>query len=143
MKRIRLLVLIGAVAVALPLGLLPAKATGTTTNSVTIQQYADYEAAGFVLDVGLYVTCKGNGTIAHNGLVDVWVEQYPPQTASEIGFGSGPQAVRCDGKPHAVGVTVVGQGFDAGLAKATATLTPGAGGGSSVTKVKWITIVVV
>ena len=143
MKRIRLLVLIGAVAVALPLGLLPAKATGTTTNSVTIQQYADYEAAGFVLDVGLYVTCKGNGTLAHNGSVNVTVEQYPPQTPYPLGFGSGPQPVVCDGTPHAVGVTIVGEGFDAGAAKATATLTPGLGGGGSVTKVKWITIVVV
>ena len=143
MKRIRLLVLIGAVAVALPLGLIPAKATGTTTNSVTIQQYADYDAAGLVLDVGLYVTCKGNGTIAHNGLVDVWVEQYPPQTPYPVGFGSGPQSVVCDGRSHAVGVTVGGQGFDAGRAKATATLTPGLGGGGAVTTTKWITIVVV
>jgi hypothetical protein len=148
MKRIRLLVLAGVIAAALPFGMTAAGATGGgggggSTNSVTIQQYADYEAAGFVLDVGLYVTCKGDGTVAHNGLVDVWVEQYPPQTPRPIGFGSGPQAVVCDGKPHAVGVTIVGQGFDSGRAEATATLTPGAGGGSAVTKVKWITIVVV
>ena len=64
---------------------------------MTIQQYADYEAAGFVLDVGLYVTCKGNGTVAHNGLVNVTVEQYPPQTPFPLGFGSGPQPVVCDG----------------------------------------------
>jgi hypothetical protein len=143
MKRIRLLVLIGAVAVALPLGLTTAKATGTTTNSVYIQQYADYDAAGLVLDVGLYVTCKGNGTVAHNGLVTVQVEQYPPQTPFPIGFGSGPQPVVCDGRAHAVGVTIVGEGFDAGAAKAKATLTPGLGGGGSVTTARWITIVVV
>ena len=71
------------------------------------------------------------------------MEQYPPQTPFPIGFGSGPQPVVCDGTPHAVGVTIVGEGFDAGQAKATATLTPGLGGGSGVTKVKWITIVVV
>jgi hypothetical protein len=110
---------------------------------VTIQQYADYDAAGFVLDVGLYVTCKGNGTFAQNGLVDVQVEQSPPQTPYLVGFGSGPQSVVCDGKPHAVGVTVGGEGFDAGRAKATATFIPGLGGGSGVTAVKWITIVVV
>jgi hypothetical protein len=144
MKRIRLLFLLGALAIVLPFGVMQANATGsTTTNSVTIQQYADYDAAGFVLDVGLYVTCKGNGSVAHNGLVNVQVEQFPPQTPYPIGFGSGPQPVVCDGKSHAVGVTIVGEGFDAGLAKATATLTPGAGGGSGVTKVKWITIVVV
>ena len=66
MKRIRLLVLAGAIAAAIPFGMTAAGATGGTgsTNSVTIQQYADYDAAGFVLDVGLYVTCKGNGTFA-------------------------------------------------------------------------------
>jgi hypothetical protein len=145
MKRLRLLVLLGAVAVALPLGLTTAKATGDPppANSVTIQQYADYDAAGAILDVGLYVRCRGNGTVAHNGLVSVQVEQFPPQTPFPLGFGSGPQSVVCDGTAHAVGVTIVGEGFDAGQARATATLTPGAGGGSGVTKVKWITIVVV
>jgi hypothetical protein len=141
MKRIRLLVLLGAVAVALPLGLIPAKATGTT-NSVTIQQYADYDAAGFVLDVGLYVRCKrvpGN----LRGTVIVNVQQYPPQTPAPVSFGSGPTAVVCDGNTHAVGVTIVGEGFDAGYAKATATLTPPPGGGSAVTAQRWITIVVV
>ena len=144
MKRIRLLVLLGAVAVALPFGLTTARATDTTgtTNSVTIQQYADYDAAGLVLDVGLYVRCKKvTGNL--NGLVTVQVEQYPPQTPYPIGFGSGPQPVVCDGQTHAVGVTVGGEGFDAGLAKATATLTPPPGGGAAVTAVKWITIVVV
>jgi hypothetical protein len=144
MKRIRFIILLSAMAVAMVVPVV-AKATGSTgtTNSVTIQQYADYEAAGFVLDVGLYVRCKGNGTVAHNGLVTVTVEQYPPQTPFPIGFGSDGNSVVCDGTYHAVGVTIVGEGFDAGRAKATATFTPGAGGGSSVTTVKWITIVVV
>lgn len=144
MKRIRLLILVSTVAMALAVPVV-AKATGSTgtTNSVTIQQYADYDAAGLVLDVGLYVRCKGNGSMAHNGLVNVQVEQFPPQTPYPIGFGSGPQPVVCDGTYHAVGVTVGGEGFDAGRAKATATLTPGLGGGSGVTTVKWITIVVV
>jgi hypothetical protein len=140
-KRIRLLVVLGLVAVALPLGLMPARATGTT-NSVTIQQYADYDAAGFVLDVGLYVRCK---KVVGNlpGEVIVTVEQSPPQTPYPVAFGSGPQSVVCDGNTHAVGVTIVGEGFDAGYAKATATLTPPPGGGSSVTTSRWITIVVV
>jgi hypothetical protein len=144
MKRIRFIILLSAMAVAMVVPVV-AKATGSTgtTNSVTIQQYADYDAAGFALDVGLYVRCKGNGTLAHNGLVNVQVEQFPPQTPFPIGFGSGPQSVVCDGTYHAVGVTIVGEGFDAGRAKATATFTPGTGGGSSVTTVKWITIVVV
>ena len=144
MKRIRLLVVLGALALALPFGLATARATGSTVaNSVTIQQYADYDAAGFVLDVGLYVTCKGDGTVATNGLVQVSVDQSPPQTPYPITFGSGEQSVVCDNRPHAVGVTIVGQGFDAGLAKATATFTPVMGGGKSVTASRWITIVVV
>jgi hypothetical protein len=144
MKRLRFTILIGALAAAMAVPVV-AKATGSTetTNSVLIQQYADYDAAGLVLDVGLYVRCKGNGTLAHNGEVTVFVQQYPPQTPYPVGFGSGPQSVVCDGTYRAVGVTIVGQGFDAGTAKATATFTPGLGGGGSVTTVKWITIVVV
>ena len=65
MKRIRLLILLGVVAAALVVPTV-AKATGGsgTTNSVTIQQYADYDAAGFVLDVGLYVRDRRSG---HDG----------------------------------------------------------------------------
>ena len=146
MKRIRLLVLAGVLAAALPIGMTTAGATGgPPPNSVTIHQHADYDAAGLVLDVGLTVTCRGDGTLATNGLVNVQVEQFPPQTPYPIGFGSGDQPVVCDNKPHAVGVTIVAlaPGFDEGRAKATATLTPGTGGGGGVTKVKWITIVVV
>ena len=146
MKRIRLLVLAGAVAIALPFGLTSAGADddgGGSSNSMTIQQYADYDAAGFVLDVGLNVRCKGNGSVGHYGLVNVQVEQFPPQTPYPVSLGAGPQSVVCDGTTHPVGVTIVGEGFDAGQARATATLTPGAGGGSGVTKVRWITIVVV
>ena len=141
MKRIRLLVLLGAVAVALPLGLTTARATGTTgtTNQVTIQQYADYDAAGFAIDVGLYVRCSGGV----NGLVTVNVSQSPPQTPYPVTFGSGQQSVVCDGITHAVGVTFVGEGYDAGLAKATATLTIPSVPPKTVTATRWITIVVV
>ena len=41
-----------------------------------------------------------------------------------MGVGSGPQTVVCDGMTRAVGVTIAGCRFDAGRAKATATLTP-------------------
>jgi hypothetical protein len=134
MKRIRLLVLLGAVAVALPLALSTAHATGTT-SSVSIHEQADYDAAGFVLDVGLNVRCYGGV----NGLVTVQVDQYPPETPYPVGFGSGPQPVVCDGKSHTVGVTIVGEGFDAGRAKATATLTVPMQ--PTVTATRWITIV--
>ncbi len=124
MKRIRLLVVLGAVAVALPLGLTTAKATGTTggtgTYSVSIDPYADYDLAGGNIDVKLYVRCTG-ATVA-----DVVLQQSPPQTASPVAVGSGPQPlVVCDGNTHAVGVTVIGVGFDVGYAKATATLYAG------------------
>lgn len=114
-----------AAALAAPLAIIPGTALATTSgggsggkDSVTIQQYADYDAAGFVLDVGLYVRCSGGV----NGVVNVDVSQKPPQTAYPVAFGSGPQTVVCDGNTHAVGVTVAGEGFDAGYAKATATL---------------------
>jgi hypothetical protein len=115
MKRIRLLILLGMVAVALPLGLLQgiAKAAG---SSVTINKYADFELSGGILDVGLHVTCTG-GT----GAVDVTVTQDPPE-APLMAAGSGPQVVVCDGRSHSVGVTVGGGKFDAGKATATALL---------------------
>lgn len=138
-----------ATALAAPLALIPGVALatgsgGTTTNknTVTIRQNADYDTIGAMVDVGLTVTCKKG--LAGRGLATVSVEQYPPETPSVItATGLGPQPVVCDGKPHAVGVTIVGEGFDAGRAKATATLTPDAGGGSGVTVTRWISIRVV
>jgi hypothetical protein len=121
MKRIRLLVVLGAVVVALPLGLATAKATGTTggtgTASVSIDPYADFDTAGINIDLKLYVRCTGTS------VVDVMLQQSPPQTASPVAVGSGPQPlVVCDGNTHSVGVTVIGAGFDVGYAKATATV---------------------
>jgi hypothetical protein len=118
MKRVRLLVLLGALALALPFGLAAANATGTTgTASVSIDPYADFDTAGTNLDVKLYVRCTG-ATVA-----EVTLEQSPPETASPVAVGSGPQPlVVCDGNTHSVGVTVFGAGFDTGYAKATATL---------------------
>jgi hypothetical protein len=124
MKRIRLLVLLGVIALALPFGLATAKATGTTggtgSHSVSIDYYADFDTAGINVDVKLYVRCTGV-TVA-----DVVLQQYPPETASPVAVGSGPQPlVVCDGQTHSVGVTVLGAGFDTGYAKATATLYAG------------------
>ena len=135
MKRIRLLVLLGAVAIALPVGLTSAGATGTS-NSVTIQEHADYDFVGTTIDVGLYVRCTGG-----SGDVIVNVSQSPPQTPYPVGAGSGPQIVVCDGNTHRVGVTITGFGFDAGRARATADLTTASMGSAHAER--WITIVVV
>jgi hypothetical protein len=139
MKRIRLLVLAGVIAAALPLGLSAAHATGgggTPANQVTIQQYVDYDFAGAALDVGLYVRCAGG-----SGSVIVNVSQSPPETPYPVGTGSGPQIVVCDNNTHAVGVTITGFGFDAGRAKVTADLTTASGGSAHAER--WATIVVV
>jgi len=118
MKRIRLLVVAGALAVALPFGLATAQATGgTPANSVSIDQYADFDTFGSNIDVKLYVRCKGT-TVA-----EVELKQKRPETGSPVtvGFGSNPLVV-CDGQTHSVGVTVGGVGFDTGWATATAKL---------------------
>jgi hypothetical protein len=122
MKRIRLLVLLGVVAVALPLGVVfagGAGATGSsgTGSSVSINYYADYEFVGGILDVGLHVSCTGG-----SGALDVTVTQEPPETPYLMAAGSGPQTVVCDGRSHSVAVTVGGGIFDAGKATAKATL---------------------
>jgi hypothetical protein len=137
MKRIRLLILLGMVAVALPLGLLQgiAKASGgsRTGSSVSINQYADYEFAGGILDVGLQVSCTGV-----SGVLDVTVTQnYPETPYPPMAAGSGPQDVVCDGRSHSVAVTIGGGIFDAGKATATATLLAPSG---NVTVTRPITI---
>jgi hypothetical protein len=120
MKRIRLLVLLSALAVALPVGVLSgiAKATGgtTTKDQVSINQYADYDLPS-LLQVGLQVRCYGG-----DGVVTVQVTQTPPESPYPVTFGSSGQPVVCDGQTHSVGVSVVGIGYDAGKALAKATL---------------------
>ena len=124
MKRIRMLTMLGVLAVILPIGLLQgvAKANGGSgsQNQVTIQPQAQYIIAGATIDVGLYVKCQGG-----SGEVVVNVTQSPPQTPYPMAAGSGPQTVVCDGQTHSVAVTVAGFGFDAGTAWATADLTTG------------------
>jgi hypothetical protein len=120
MKRIRLLVLLGVIAVALPIGVVFAGNAGaigsaSTTTSVSINQYADFNLAGVQLDVGLNVRCTG-GT----GTATVMVTQTPPESGHPVtGFGTNPNVV-CDGQTHSVGVTVIGTVYDAGKAYAVA-----------------------
>jgi hypothetical protein len=124
MKRIRLLVLLGMVAVALPLGLLHgvAGATGSTGTSghMSINQYADYDTEGTYLDLGLQVACTDP---TGKGNVQVHVSQYEPETPYPVAEGNGTQQVVCDGRSHYVTVSVFGGVFDGGKAYATATLT--------------------
>jgi hypothetical protein len=144
MKRIRLLVLLGMVAVALPVGLLQgvAKAkrptggtTSTTETEVSIRQYADFNLNGLQLDVGLNVRCTGG-----LGLATVSVTQTTPDSPHPV-TGGGTKDVVCDGQTHSVGVSVVGVLYDAGKAYATADVTSDSGGTAHAER--WITVQVV
>jgi len=138
-KRIRLLVLAGIIAAALPFGMSSVGAT-SSGSSVFIQDEVDYNLVGSQLDVGLQIRCT---TPSGFGTVRVQVDQEPPYTPYPVGTGSGPQSVVCDNVTRAVGVTIVGFGFDAGRAKATATLTTPGNSNGNKTAVKNVTIVVV
>jgi hypothetical protein len=119
MTRIRLLILLGAVALALPLALLSAGvAAAQATADVSIEPLAQYDIQGSILHVEVRANCAGG-----SGLVVVEVTQSPPETPYPVAFGSGPNAVVCNGQAHEAGVTIFGEGFDAGNALATATLT--------------------
>jgi hypothetical protein len=142
MKRIRLLILLGMVAVALPLGLLQgiAKATGTsgTTGRVSINQYADYDTEGTWLDLGLQVACTDP---SGRGEVQVHVSQYDPETPYPAAEAGGVQLVVCDGRSHYVNLSAFGGVFDGGRAYATATVTTVGSGIKPVAKAaRWITI---
>jgi hypothetical protein len=130
MKRIRLLVLLSVLAVALPVGILSgvAKATGGTTDQVSINQYADYDLPT-LLQVGLQVRCYGG-----DGVASVQVDQSPPETPYLVSYGTSGQPVVCDGKTHSVGVSIVGVGYDTGKALATATLVVPTTGKTTVVK---------
>jgi hypothetical protein len=118
-KRIRLLILLGVLALAFPVGMLRAGAASTPSGAaeVEIEPNAQYDLEGSILFVEVKARCKGNGAVV------VQVTQYPPETPYVVGFGSGPQPVVCDGRTHEAGVTIYGEGFDAGKALAEATLT--------------------
>jgi hypothetical protein len=132
-------VLLGAVAaltfvlIVAPAGV--ASARGHTGTQVTIKSQADYDFVGTTIDVGLEIRCSGG-----SGSVIVDLEQFPPETPYPVATGSGPQIVTCDGRTRSVAVTVAGFGFDAGKAKATATLMAPSG---SVQAQRWVTIVAV
>ena len=122
MKRIRLLVLASVIAAALPFGITAVGATGSTGSSssvIYIADKADYDFVGTNIDVGLQIRCKDSTGF---GSVNVVVEQGYPETVATA-VSDGPQAVVCDGRLRSVAVTTIGAGFDAGWAKATATLT--------------------
>jgi hypothetical protein len=139
MKRIRLLVLAGAVAVALPFGLATAGASGSSgsPNYVSIKEKAQYNFNGTYIEVGLTVRCRA----ADNPLpvVNVFVEQHFPETPSPTGaYGDGFTNVVCDGRARDYAVTVPIGKFDAGRAFAIAELNPAA---PTATSKRWITIV--
>jgi hypothetical protein len=140
MKRIRLLVLLSVLAVALPVGLLSgiAKATGSTgaTSQISINQNAQYDVEGSVVHVGLRVRCSS----PLPGTVNVTLKQDPPETAFHAEGSNLVKEVVCDGQTHSVGTTIYGLGFDAGRAYATAAFTfPTT---ATATDAKWINIIV-
>jgi len=95
-----------------------ASAGGGTDVSILVQ--AQYVTEVNVA-VALHVTCEGGPLF---GVVDVTVEQEPPETQSPT-IGTGEKVVVCDGNQHDVAVNVTGgsfSGFDLGKAFATATL---------------------
>jgi hypothetical protein len=138
MKRIRLLILLGMVAVALPLGLLQglAKATGSSGSgtSLSIGPTADFNIFGTSLDVQLYVRCTGG-----SGTANVTVTQTTPESGDPAAIGTGFTVVVCDGKTHSVGVTATGGVFDPGKAKAVADVTAPSGPAHAE---RWITVFV-
>ena len=140
-KRIRLLVLVGAVAIALPFGLTSAGATGGggPANSVAIREKAQFNFQGTYIEVGLTVRCQANGNPPPLRTVDVFVKQDYPETPYPQGAtGLGSQSVVCDGVARSVAVTVPVGLFDAGRAWAEATLDPLT---PTATAKRWITIV--
>jgi hypothetical protein len=142
MKRLRLLVLAGTIAAALPFGMSAVGATGSTGSGsyVSINDRADYDFVGTNLDVGLKVSCKDSTGF---GTVTVTVNQAPPATPYPVGYGSGPQSVVCDGRTHSVAVTIIGAGFDGGRATATAALTTPTNSHGNKTVKEPVTIVAV
>jgi hypothetical protein len=138
MKRIRLLVLAGVIAAALPIGITAAGATGGSppANYVEIRDQAQYDFQGTYIHVGLTVKCSGGGL----PLVNVFVKQNYPETPFPGGaMGDGFTNVVCDGRTRAYAVTVPIGKFDAGRAYAEADLSPLVGSGAS--DKEWITIV--
>jgi hypothetical protein len=145
MKRIRLVILLCVLAVALPLGVLSgiAKATGGDGSSLSINQNAQYDALGGIIHVGLRARCPFIGTDPITGeplpgTIAVHVEQDPPESTFHAEGDNFVKDVVCDGQTHTVGATIFGMNFDAGRAYATATFTLG----GSASAARWINIIV-
>jgi hypothetical protein len=152
MKRIRLLVLLSALAIALPLGILSgvAKATGSTgsTASLSIDQNAQFDVLGNIIHVGLRARCPLNlDPVTHQqlpGTIHVHVVQDPPETVVHTEGDSLVKEVVCDGQTHTVGASIFNPlvdvgGFDEGRAYATAEFVYPADAASAA---KWINIIV-
>src|SRR5919198_315159 len=117
MKHVRWLSAAAAGLVLVAVGAGSASAGGTTDVSIMLQ--AQY-VTEVVVSVALHVTCEGDPLF---GVVDVTVEQEPPETQSTT-VGTGEQVVVCDGNQHDVAVNVTGggfSGFDTGQGFPTAT----------------------
>jgi hypothetical protein len=150
-KRIRLVILLCALAVALPLGVLSgvAKATGSTgsSSSLSINQNAQFDLLGGIIHVGLRARCPFMGTDPITGdpipgTIHVHVTQYPPESVAQADGDSLVKEVVCDGQTHTVGASIVNPvppGFDAGRAYATAEFTLPLGAASAA---RWINIIV-
>jgi hypothetical protein len=152
MKRIRLLILLSVLAVALPVGLLAgvAKAAGSTgaTSQLSIDQNAQYDALGNLIHVGLRARCPVTPDPVTGeplpGTIHVHVVQYPPESTIQTEGDSVVKQVVCDGQTHTVGATIFDplftEGFDEGRAYATAEFTfpPSA----TATAARWINIIV-
>ena len=118
MKHARWLSATAAGLLLVTVGAGSASAGGTTDVSIMLQ--AQY-VTEVVVSVALHVTCEGDPLF---GVVDVTVEQEPPETQSPT-VGTGEKVVVCDGNQHDVAVNVTGgsfSGFDIGKAFASATL---------------------
>jgi hypothetical protein len=127
-KTMRRLALAAATGLTLALAPVGAAHAQPASADVNIEPNAQYDILGSILHVELKVTCDGG---AGGVVVDVTqsapeTEYLPPETEPPpppVAYGSGPRSVLCDGKAHEVAVTIFGEGFDAGKALATATLT--------------------
>jgi hypothetical protein len=140
MKRIRSLLLLGAIATALVVPTV-AKATGGTepANSVYIVSPAQYNFAGTYITIQLYVRCKPTALV-NSTVVNVTVDQPYPETPVPTGaHGSDFANVVCDNRTHTVGVTVPVGPFDAGKAYVKAELVQLTGNKAKASR--WIDIV--
>jgi hypothetical protein len=137
MKRIRLLILLSVLAVALPVGILSgiAKATPSADGSeIVINENAQYDVVGSVVHVGLRARCP----VGLPGTIEVNLTQDPPETTMHAEGTNLAKQVVCDGQNHTVGVTIFGANFDAGRAYATAVFLTG----GTDKDARWIKIIV-